>query len=84
MEYKLRYITGEGTVIFIQSSFDRAIGKRIPVTVNGKEMGLCIIVKAEVVENGRAVILTVESDVQLAAEAIERLSIKEESDVNRS
>jgi hypothetical protein len=61
--------------MFFQSAFDRAIGKRVPVTANGKEIGLCLIVKAEVIEKGRAVILTVESDVQIAAEKIERYGI---------
>lgn len=74
MEYQLRYGRDENTIIFTQNAFDKAIGKRVPVTANGKDVGLCIIVAAEVIEQGRAVILTVESDVQLAAEKIEGLS----------
>lgn len=70
MEYKLKYFPNEDTAIFHPKAFERAIGKRVPVTVNGQNVGLCRIVAAEVIDKGKAAILTVESDLYVPGNMI--------------
>lgn len=47
---------------FAANAFDSQIGKLLPLTIAGMAAGTCTLISAEVVDSGRAVLLTIESE----------------------
>lgn len=49
--------------VYAPGAFDDLVGKRVPMKLDGETVGMALLVSAEVAEDGRSVLLTVDGSV---------------------
>lgn len=64
---RLTFRVGEPNTLYTEQAAAGAVGKQVPVTVEGESVGTAEVVGCEVIEDGRAMAITLEGTDLLVA-----------------